>query len=161
MHVQACKCGGYIPGVCAKFVCNLISVLGKGCLHTSIRNKILSLLLPSTRKPYIMCWKIFSYDQVQPLNYYSSKFGGSSPCSHGDMSKNMSGFPVLKFCKKLQWTLLHTCTRKSVYSPFIVNLWPCPPSQWLPKRSNRLTRVTANVLMKRTTKQAVLKIISA
>jgi hypothetical protein len=47
--------------------------------------------------------KIFSYGhhcQVQPLNYYSCKFEVASPCSHGDMSKNVPGSPVLKFCKK-------------------------------------------------------------
>ena len=30
------------------------------------------------------------------------------PCSHGDMSKNVPGSPVLEYCKKLQWTLLCT-----------------------------------------------------
>ena len=42
------------------------------------------------------------------LNCCSCKFEVPSPCSHGDMSQNVPGSPVLKFCRKCNETLLRT-----------------------------------------------------
>ena len=42
------------------------------------------------------------------FNCCSSKFEVSSQCSHGDMSKNTLGLPVLKFYRKCNETLPHT-----------------------------------------------------
>ena len=46
----------------------------------------------------------------------SSKFEVSSPCSHGDMSKNIRGPPVLKFCKKIAMNIATYVARRSPYS---------------------------------------------
>ena len=43
-----------------------------------------------------------------PSQLSTCKFEVPSPCSHGDMSQNVPGSPVLKFCRKCNETLLRT-----------------------------------------------------
>ena len=67
--------------------------------------------------------------QLQPLNCCSCKFEVTSPCGHGDMSKNTPGSPVLKFCKKHNETLLHTLHVEIRILTVYANTWPHPLSQ--------------------------------
>ena len=54
---------------------------------------------------------------ITTLNYCSCKFEVSSPDSHGDMSQNVPGSPVIKMCSKHNETLLYTyVTRGSPYT---------------------------------------------
>ena len=99
------------------------------------------IVWPSMRKPCIMCWKkvwvkatITNYNlwTIAPANLKSLT------CVVMEIwaKINIPDCPYLSFVKKHCYV---RCTRKSVYSPFMVNMWPCPPSQWaswLPKRSN-------------------------
>ena len=95
--------------------------------------RMCTYMWPSMRKLCIMRWKNFwvkatitNYNlwTIAPANLKSL-----APCSHGDMSKNIPGSPVLKFCKKLQWTLLRTL-HAEVRILAVYDMWPRPPSQW-------------------------------
>ena len=71
------------------------------------------------------------------MNYCSCKFEVSSPCSHGDMSRNVPGSSVIKMCSKLNETLLRTLHAEvrilAVHEKYVAH----PLSQrirWRPKR---------------------------
>ena len=90
--------------------------------------------------------------QLQPLNWCSIKFEVSSPCSHGDISKNTPGSTVLKFSTERNEMRYVHCNRKSVYAPFIVSMCVGPAHQirsvqWL---LNARTRAVANISIEKT-----------
>ena len=98
---------------------------------------------PSKRKPCIMCWKKF-WVKATITNYNLWTIAPANLKSLARVvmeiwTKMYPDRPYSSFAKNCNEHCYVRCTRKSVYSPLMVNTWPRPQSQWaswLPKCSN-------------------------